>query len=62
MFDSYEESVLACADDYGCLSLKDAKAMFKEHDKDYWDEHFDSGMPCTLNAQKLLNWLGYLSL
>ena len=55
---TYEDSVLLCADEYGCLSLQDAKRLLEEHGSDYWDAHRD-GMPLTLNAEKLLNWLGY---
>ena len=55
---SYEESVLECADEYGCLTLKDAKRLFNEHGSDYWEAH-NEGMPITLNAEKLLDWLGY---
>ena len=56
---TYEESVLDCADEYGCITLKDAKRLFAEHGSDYWDAHFKDGMPITLNAAKLLDWLGY---
>lgn len=55
---NYKKSVLAFADEYGCLSLKDAKRLFKDHGTDYWEAHKE-GMPVTLNAQKLLDWLGY---
>ena len=55
---SYEESVLECADEYGCLTLKDAKRLFNEHGSDYWAAH-NEGMPITLNAEKLLDWFGY---
>lgn len=55
---TYEDSVLLCADEYGCLTLQDAKRLLEEHGSDYWEAHKD-GMPLTLNAEKLLNWLGY---
>ena len=49
---SYEESVLECADEYGCLTLKDAKRLFNEHGSDYWAAH-NEGMPITLNAENI---------
>ena len=55
---TYEQSVLDCADEYGCITLKDAKRLFEEHGSDYWEAHKE-GMPITLNAEKLLDWLGY---
>jgi len=58
MFTSYEDSVFACADEYGCLSLNVAKQLFEEHGQDYWEAHKE-GMDLTLNAAKLLDWLGY---
>ncbi len=58
-FMTYEDSVLDCADEYGCLTLKDAKRLFSDHGNDYWQAHFEDGMPITLNAAKLLDWLGY---
>ena len=56
---TFEDSVLRYADEYGNLSLKIAKQLFEEHGSDYWDAHFNEGMPITLNAEKLLSWLGY---
>jgi len=55
---TYEDSVLEHADEYGCLTLALAKQLFAEHGSDYWQAHKD-GMDLTLNATKLLNWLGY---
>ena len=55
---TYEESFLDCADEYGCVSLANAKQLFIEHGSDYWEAHKD-GMDLTLNADKLLAWLGY---
>ena len=56
---TYTDSVIDAADDYGNLSLADAKHLFAEHGNDYWQAHELDGMPLTLNAVKLLNWLGY---
>jgi len=57
--DTYTSSVIDAADDYGNLSLADAKHLFAEHGNDYWQAHEQDGMPLTLNAAKLLDWLGY---
>ena len=57
--DTYTASVIDCADEYGNLSLADAKRLFAEHGNDYWQAHEHDGMPLTLNAAKLLDWLGY---
>ena len=56
---TYEDSVLHYADDYGNLTLSVAKQLFKEHGSDYWKAHEEEGFPITLNAEKILNWLGY---
>ena len=58
MFSTFEESVMYHADDYGNLTLADAKRLFKEHGMDYYDARQD-GMEATLKAHKLLDWLGY---
>ena len=59
IMDTYTDSVIDAADDYGNLSLADAKHLFAEHGNDYWQAHELDGMPLTLNAVKLLDWLGY---
>jgi len=55
---TFEESVLEAADEHGDLSLKAAQSLFKQHGQNFWHAH-DEGLEITLNAQKLLNWLGY---
>lgn len=58
MFSSYEESVVVHADEYGNLTLKVAEQLFADHGNDFWDARRD-GMPFTLKAHKLLDWLGH---
>ena len=57
--ETYTASVLAHTDEYGNLTLATAKKLFADHGNDYWEAHQQDGMPITLNAEKLLEWLGY---
>lgn len=57
--DTFVTSVYDCTDDYGNLTLADAKSLFTQHGMDYWEEHNSNDMPLTLKARTLLQWLGY---
>jgi hypothetical protein len=64
MFCSYEDSVLAAADENGNLSLADARRLFADHsdrlDAIYEDNHGISWVALDeRNAEALLAWLGY---
>ena len=64
MFTTYEESVLACANDDGNLSYADAQRLLGEHssslDELYEDNHgVDPVALDERKAEALLNWLGY---
>jgi len=58
MFDSYEQSVLEAADEFGYLTQRDAKRIIREHNASVLDAWLDLGDGAT-DAQKLLFWLGY---
>jgi hypothetical protein len=58
MFDSYEESVLAHADEDGDLSVADLAQLFKAHGTSVAAAEED-GYRGDLNAQAALHWLGY---
>jgi hypothetical protein len=64
MFTSYEDSVLAVADENDNLSLKYATKLLADHGSTMDDVYADPGdvSPIALderNAYALLNWLGY---
>ena len=64
MYCSYEDSVLAAADDNGNLSHADASHLLREHgftlDDLYEDNHDVSWVALDeRNAEALLAWLGY---
>ena len=64
MFTTYEESVLACANDDGNLSYADAQRLLGEHGSSIEDTYADNHGVCPVflderNAEALLNWLGY---
>jgi len=64
MFTTYEESVIACANEDGNLSYKDAQQLLGEHSCSLEDTYEDNHGVCPVfldarNAQALLNWLGY---
>lgn len=58
MFDSYEQSVLEAADEYGYLTQDQAKRILREHNVSALDAWLDIGDSAT-DAQQLLNYLGY---
>ena len=64
MFCTYEESVIAAADDNGNLSYADAQRLLDEHSSSLEDTYADNHGVCPValderNAEALLNWLGY---
>ena len=64
MFFTYEESVLAAADDLGNLSERDALTLLREHGFTLLSLAQDThGIDFTglevFNAEALLAWLGY---
>ena len=64
MYVCYEDSVLAAADEAGCLSYADAQRLLKEHgftlDDVYEDNHGVSWVALDeRSAEALLAWLGY---
>ena len=64
MLTTYEDSVLAAADDDGNLSRPDASRLLTEHgftiDDIYEDNHGVSWVALDArNAEALLAWLGY---
>ena len=64
MLTTYEDSVLAAADDDGNLSRPDANRLLTEHgftiDDIYEDNHGVSWVALDArNAEALLAWLGY---
>lgn len=64
MLTTYEDSVLAAADDDGNLSRADANRLLTEHgftsDDIYEDNHGVSWVALDArNAEALLAWLGY---
>lgn len=64
MFCTYEDSVLAAADDNDCLSYADAQRLLSDHgftlDDVYEDNHGVSWVALDeRNAEALLAWLGY---
>lgn len=60
MFDSYADSVLHYADDQGNLDADIAHQLLDEHSTDF-DQLLLDGFPSDrlLNAEALLDWLGY---
>ncbi|NDC35582.1 MAG: hypothetical protein EBZ51_09450 [Synechococcaceae bacterium WB9_2_112] len=61
---TYSDSVLAAADDNGCLSPAAARRLMADHGFTLSDVAEDSGgQSCValaeLNAEALLTWLGY---
>lgn len=58
MFDSYEQSVLEAADEYGYLTQSQAKRILREHNVSALDAWLAIGDDAT-DAQKLLFFLGY---
>ena len=61
---TYEESVLAAADEAGCLSYGDSQRLLGEHGFQLEDVYEDSHGVSQValderNAQALLIWLGY---
>jgi len=58
MPESYEQSVLEAADEFGYLTQRDAKRIIREHNASVLDAWLDLGDGAT-DAQKLLFWLGY---
>ena len=58
-FAHFAQSVIDATDDYGYLTLEQAKCVFIHcfADYDYEVEHND--MPMTLHAATLLQWLGF---
>jgi hypothetical protein len=64
MFTSFEESVMAAADDDGNLSTADAQKLLFEHGFSLADVKADDGglnreKLDERNAETLLAWLGY---
>ena len=64
MYCTYEDSVIAAADDNGCLSYNDARRLLSDHgftlDDIYADRHDVSWVALDeRNAEALLAWLGY---
>ena len=60
MFESYEQSVLDAADDFGFLSPGDARKLVRDHGLTWeaWLADKPMGaLPCE--ARPLLHWLGY---
>lgn len=58
MYFTYEDSVLAVANDEGCLDINDACILMNDHDAlltDYVSETGDR----SFNAESMLAWLGY---
>ena len=58
MYTSFEDSVLAYADENGCLDLNDACNLLNQHDALLIDYVKDTG-DRSLNAESMLSWLGY---
>ncbi len=59
-FDSYEESVLHAADDFGFLSPGDARRLVADHGvtwEDWLAEKPMGALACEVRP--LLHWLGY---
>ena len=64
MITSYEDSVLALADDDGNLSPADARRMLADHGFTMADVYFNRvgiswAQLDARNAEALLSWLGY---
>lgn len=59
-FDSYEDSVLHAADDFGILSPGDARRLVADHGvtwESWLAEKPMAALPCEVRP--LLHWLGY---
>ena len=64
MYCTFEDSVLDCADENGCLSYNDARKLLAEHGEEldaiYEDNRGVSWVALDeRNAEALLHWLGY---
>lgn len=60
MSESYRESVIAAADDFGLLSPGDARKLVADHNESWEDWVTSRPMGALLcEVRPLLSWLGY---